>query len=155
MVEPISLAKLKEWRDEVGQASNELEETFREVIVLDDDENEDTSDDDTPKTDTREASMEFFSSRATARDLQPEPIGRAPGSVSYVTRAPRRTIILRPTSSYPRSSLLSSPSHTYPQLYRADPRVDPRAPPPPAAGMEPLRIHPDFFQAAHTRPIDP
>jgi hypothetical protein len=150
MVEHVSLAKLKEWRDEVGQTSNELEETFREVIVLDDDEEEDTSDDDTPKTDTREPSMEFFSSRATARDLQPEPIERMPGNLLYATRAPRRTVYLRPLPSYPRSSLPSSPTHTHPQMYRADPR----APPPPVAAVETHRVQHDFLRAAHTRPID-
>ncbi|RYF82602.1 MAG: hypothetical protein EOO03_15920, partial [Chitinophagaceae bacterium] len=34
----VSLAKLKEWRDEAGEQSNEIEDTFREVIVLDDDD---------------------------------------------------------------------------------------------------------------------
>ena len=150
MVEHVSLAKLKEWRDEVGQASNELEETFREVIVLDDEEEDDSSDDDTPKTDTREPSMEFFSSRATARDLQPEPIDRVHGNVAYVTRAPRRTVILRPIS-YSSPSRLSSSSHAHPQMYRADPRASQ----PLVATMQPHQVPQDLFRVAHTRPLEP
>ena len=57
-VEHVSLAKLKEWRDETGEQSNEIEDTFREVIVLDDEE---ASDGETP--DEREQSMEIVSNR--------------------------------------------------------------------------------------------
>ncbi|KAL7778560.1 hypothetical protein CFE70_008061 [Pyrenophora teres f. teres 0-1] len=74
-VEHVSLAKLKEWRDEAGEQSNELEETFREVIVIDDDDKDD--DDDATSTscsmsmsDGREQSMEIISSRMNAQDLQ-------------------------------------------------------------------------------------
>jgi hypothetical protein len=78
--EPVSYAKLLEWRDEAN--NQELEEIFREIIVLDDDEEEDEGDEET--TDdydsltsgsgnySREASFEIVSSRATGRELQPE-----------------------------------------------------------------------------------
>ncbi|KAJ4353019.1 hypothetical protein N0V95_003737 [Ascochyta clinopodiicola] len=69
-VEHVSLAKLKEWRDETGEQSNEIEDTFREVIVLDDDEDETSDGGDTP--DEREQSMEIVSDRVTARDIQLE-----------------------------------------------------------------------------------
>lgn len=106
-VEHVSLAKLKEWRDETDEASNELEDTFREVIVLDDDE--DSSDNDSASApNTREPSMEIVSSRATARDLQPEVVDRMR---PYMSRASRRTIVLRPYS--PRQSLVSSPSRSH------------------------------------------
>ncbi|KAF2739060.1 hypothetical protein EJ04DRAFT_421381, partial [Polyplosphaeria fusca] len=48
VVEPITLSKLKEWRDEGDSA--ELEETFREVIILDDDDSDDVSDDESEDT---------------------------------------------------------------------------------------------------------
>ena len=127
-VEKVSLAKLKEWRDEDGKQSDELEETFREVIVLDDDD--DASSDESMSTpDEREQSMEIVSSRATARDLQPE------SHADYLRvdahdmrRAPRRTIVL---SRYP--------------------------PPPQAAGSSgPLHSQSQQpFQPARTRTIDP
>src|SRR4051812_6815148 len=69
-VEHVSLAKLREWRDE-GDTS-ELEETFREVIVIDDDDDDDNSSDEDSfmEADQRETSLEIVSSRATARELQ-------------------------------------------------------------------------------------
>lgn len=101
-VEHVSLAKLKEWRDEAGEPSDELEETFREVIVLDDDEA--SSDGDSLSTpDEREQSMEIVSSRATARDLQPELYAESPRiAVQDARRVPRRTIIVQ---RYPTSAL--------------------------------------------------
>ncbi|KAF2682149.1 hypothetical protein K458DRAFT_307996 [Lentithecium fluviatile CBS 122367] len=150
-VEHVSLAKLKEWRDEAGQVSNELEETFREVIVLDDD---DSSDDDTPNADTRASSMEIFSSRATARDLQPEPIDLSHKRGSYPSRAPRRTVFLQPMFSHSHSSFLPSSSNTHHALQTF--RADPRAPPPPVTTLEPLRLpRPEPFRVAHNKPFDP
>lgn len=68
---PVSYAKLKEWRGEGDDA--ELEEIFREVIVLDDDdEDSDVSDVTSSTLDEREASLEIISSRATVRELGPE-----------------------------------------------------------------------------------
>jgi hypothetical protein len=117
-VEHVSLAKLKEWRDEAGEASNEIEDTFREVIVLDDDDDDDESSDEgslsTPEE--REQSMEIVSSRATARDLQPEMYVDYPRmDIRATRRAPRRTIVVHP--SHPlRSAPLPAPPHRQPVL---------------------------------------
>ncbi|KAF1964460.1 hypothetical protein BU23DRAFT_492578 [Bimuria novae-zelandiae CBS 107.79] len=147
-VEHVSLAKLKEWRDETDEASNELEETFREVIVLDDDE--DSSDDESSSApDTREPSMEIVSNRATARDLQPELVDRMRAYDPYMSRASRRTIVLRPVPTYsPHEPLVSSPSHTpLPhQAIRADGRS---LPPSPAVAREPVRVSADPYRMAH------
>ena len=95
-VEHVSLAKLKEWRDEAGEQSNELEDTFREVIVLDDDDEASSEGDSLSTPDEREQSMEIVSSRATARDLQPEYYANPPHlDVHDSRRAPRRTIVLQ------------------------------------------------------------
>jgi hypothetical protein len=152
-VEHVSLAKLKEWRDEAGQASNELEETFREVIVLDDDEMEQASSDDgLAHTDTRAPSMEIFSSRATARDLQPEPIDPMHGNMYHGARAPQRTVYLQPVFTQPRSSFHPTSLDTHPasQTFRADPR----APPPPVAAMRPLSHVPEVSRTSYIRPVD-
>lgn len=99
-VEHVSLAKLKEWRDETGEQSNEIEETFREIIVLDDDDASD--DDDTTSTpDKREPSMEIVSSRATARDLQADRyIDHARVDSRTSRRMPRRTIVVQPHEAH-------------------------------------------------------
>ena len=70
--QPISFAKLKEWRDEGD--SGELEETFREIIVLDDDDDldSDTSNDTLSDGGGSDRSLEIISSKATARELQPD-----------------------------------------------------------------------------------
>jgi hypothetical protein len=141
-VEPVSLAKLKEWRDEIGEASHELEETFREVIVLDDDEEEDISDVETPKTGTRGPSMEFISSRATARDLQPETIDLTNEGASYAMRAPRRTVYL---PALPHPSFPSISSHHHASFHRDDVR---------ASRVESRRAEPEFYEIAHPRPAD-
>ncbi|KAF1939068.1 hypothetical protein EJ02DRAFT_353085 [Clathrospora elynae] len=150
-VEPVSLAKLKEWRDEAGEQSNELEETFREVIVLDDDD-EATSDDDSMSTlDEREQSMEIVSSRATARDLQPERnTNYPPINVHGIRRVPRRTIV---ASRYPPpqpSATLSGPSHSQSALQNS--HQPSRAVPPTVVA------HPEFrgttSHPAYSRPTD-
>jgi hypothetical protein len=97
-----SYAKLKEWRDE-GDGP-ELEDTFREIIVLDDDEDgESESSDDASDVDERQDSLEIFSSRATGRELQPE------------TFAPvRRQDAHRMRSVYPAFSATHEPRHLIP-----------------------------------------
>ncbi|CAO2654776.1 Nn.00g115090.m01.CDS01 [Neocucurbitaria sp. VM-36] len=151
-VEHVSLAKLKEWRDEAGEQSNELEETFREVIVLDDDD-EVTSDDGSLSTpDEREQSMEIVSSRATARDLQPE------RSTDYrridvhdMRRVPRRTIVVRPHLPPPRSAILSGPSYSQSMIQQAYQPIRQFHPasesPPPSRG--------EAYRPTHSRPVDP
>lgn len=144
-VEHVSLAKLKEWRDETDEASNELEETFREVIVLDDDE--DSSEEESSSApDTREASMEIVSSRATARDLQPELVDRMRVYDPYVSGASRRTIVLRDIPMHsPREQLISSPSHAHfpSQANRVDSRALALGP---AIVRDPSRIRPGPYQ---------
>lgn len=99
-VEHVSLAKLKEWRDETGEQSNEIEDTFREVIVLDDDEDETSDEGDT--SDEREQSMEIVSNRVTARDIQPERYTQYPPASDHERRrGHRRTIFVHPYSLPP------------------------------------------------------
>jgi hypothetical protein len=143
-VEHVSLAKLKEWRDEAGEQSNEIEDTFREVIVLDDDESSDEGSFSTP--DEREQSMEIVSSRATARDLQPERYADCSRmDVQSMRRVPRRTIVVKP---YPvsHSAPLSSP------LYRQSPSQPIRGQLQPYPSSRPPSR--DEFRMAHSRPID-
>ncbi|KAF1955983.1 hypothetical protein CC80DRAFT_83074 [Byssothecium circinans] len=168
-VELPSLAKLKEWRDEDDEDSNEMEETFREIIVIDDNEDESsviasTSRD--PNVEERELSMEIVSSRATARDLQPEPVDRHQRYAPYSSREPTRTIFLAPMHSRPplarpfthpaeRPSYFASSPVTYaaPRASVAGPPVDAR-PPPPFGADEPPRLGPDPVHYAPTRHVD-
>lgn len=148
MVEHVSLAKLKEWRDETDEASNELEETFREVIVLDDDEDSSEEEGSSAPV-TREASMEIVSSRATARDLQPEVVDRMRAYDPSVSRASRRTIVLRPLPMHsPREPLISSPSHAHfpPQVNRVDSRAFTHGP---GVVREPTRTQLEPYRRLH------
>ncbi|KAF2658778.1 hypothetical protein K491DRAFT_592509 [Lophiostoma macrostomum CBS 122681] len=97
LAQPASYAKLKEWRDEAE--SNELEETFREIIVLDDDDDDDHSSSDGSSSASldRDHSMdvEYISSQATARELQPEETAFLARPDPYAaSRRSRRTIYL-------------------------------------------------------------
>jgi len=132
-VEKVSLAKLKEWRDEDGKQSDELEETFREVIVLDDDDDASSDEGSMSTPDEREQSMEIVSSRATARDLQPESLTNYPRVYAYdMRRAPRRTIVLPRYPPPPQSAGLSGTSRSQSQQPFQSARTrttDPRARP--------------------------
>lgn len=151
-VEHVSLAKLKEWRDEAGEQSNELEETFREVIVLDDDDEASSEAGSLSTPDEREQSMEIVSSRATARELQPERYPDHPRVAVHDTRrVPKGSIVVQPYPPPPRSTMLPGPLRTQPMLQQAYqpvrqfiPASDSR---PPSRGEE-LRL-------AHSKPIDP
>jgi hypothetical protein len=151
-VEHVSLAKLKEWRDEAGEQSNEIEETFREVIVLDDDD-EGTSEDDSLGTpDEREQSMEIVSSRATARDLQPELHANYPHmDIHGMRRAPRRTIVVSRYPPPPRPATLSGAANGQlaPQQQQQQPS---RAPVPSSDSRPESRSAP--YHLAHSRPSD-
>lgn len=153
-VEHVSLAKLKEWRDETDEASNELEETFREVIVLDDDDEDSSDEEISSAPETREHSMEIVSSRATARDLQPELVDRMRAHDPYVSRASRRTIVLRPMPTYsPRESHVPSPSHAQFPLQsssRIDNRVVHHGP---AIVRDPIRMQPEPLHPLHGEPL--
>jgi len=146
-VEHVSLTKLKEWRDEADEQSNELEETFREVIVLDDDES--SGDESLSFTDEREQSMEIFSNRATARDLQPERyIDHPPVDLLHDTRrAPRRTIALQKPPPPPPRTTYPGPSSLQPPFEVTRPRAHP-------VDSHPSS-HVDPYRFAHSRPSDP
>lgn len=152
-VEHVSLAKLRQWRDEAD--SDELEETFREVIVIDDDDDDDSSDEDSfSDTDQREPSLEIVSSRATARELQhnePDDVARV--DAHSVSRAPRRTIFLRPMHPASHASAVAGTLNTYSaeQVPRAHARPAPSAlPVRPTAQQYRQPLH-----LAHGRPMEP
>jgi hypothetical protein len=146
-VEHVSLAKLKEWRDEAGEQSNEIEDTFREVIVLDDDESSDEGSLSTP--DEREQSMEIVSSRATARDLQPERYADYPRmDVHAMRRMPRRTILVQPYPP-PHAAHSAAPLRRQPVSYAASEHT--RQYPPSSESRPPVRN--ESFSLAHSRPI--
>ncbi|KAF2747684.1 hypothetical protein M011DRAFT_401675 [Sporormia fimetaria CBS 119925] len=98
MVEPASYAKLKEWRGEGD--TKELEETFREIIVLDDDESS-SDEDESPSGNGRSSSLEIFSSQATGREPAPyEHIRTGPPAYGVPSRG--RSPPLQPyAGSYP------------------------------------------------------
>ncbi|KAL1653000.1 hypothetical protein SLS61_004621 [Didymella pomorum] len=129
-VEHVSLAKLKEWRDETGEQSNEIEDTFREVIVLDDED--EASDGETP--DEREQSMEIVSNRVYAQDIQFERYPQHP-TVSDLERrrGHGRTIIVHP--------------HPPPSTTRR-----PQAPQQRSQGMRSSCAYDESFYAAQSRP---
>ncbi|KAH7069045.1 hypothetical protein BKA63DRAFT_100176 [Paraphoma chrysanthemicola] len=149
-VEHVSLAKLKEWRDETGEQSNEIEETFREVIVLDDDE--ESSDEGSLSTpDEREQSMEIVSSRATARDLQPDKhIDYTRMDAHSSGRIPRRTIVVQPYNAYHHEQP-ATPTFRQPVSYPAATQAHTYASP---AGLR-TQARGDSFGTAHSRPVDP
>lgn len=129
-VEHVSLAKLKEWRDETGEQSNEIEDTFREVIVLDDED--ESSDGEIP--DEREQSMEIVSNRVYARDIQFERYPQYPAGSEYERRRGHgRTIVVRPNPPPPTTHRPQAPQHH-------------------AQGMRPSRAHNETVYAAHSRP---
>jgi hypothetical protein len=146
-VEHVSLAKLKEWRDEAGEQSNEIEDTFREVIVLDDDE--ESSDEGSLSTpDEREQSMEIVSSRATARDLQPERYADGQRvNVHATRRVPRRTILVQPYMS-PLPAPLPAPLHRQPAPQPTAVHARPYV-----SSHQPTRDEP--FNLLHSRPMEP
>lgn len=149
-VEHVSLAKLKEWRDEAGDPSNEIEDTFREVIVLDDDE-ESSDEDVLTASDERESSMEIVSSRATARDLQPEKYPAYPRMDPQSTaRLPRRTILVQPHHSQHSAQMPASAQRHSNLPSRSE---HPRPLLPPYESRPPTRGEPS--QLAHSRAVDP
>lgn len=137
-VEHVSLAKLKEWRDETGEQSNEIEDTFREVIVLDDDEDETSDGGDTP--DEREQSMEIVSNRVTARDIQLERYQQYPPASDHERRRGHgRTIFVHPHPP--------PPSAVGPQALQS------RAPIRPVQAGPPTSL-PPFYSAPSKPPTD-
>ncbi|KAB8267291.1 hypothetical protein BDV30DRAFT_231743 [Aspergillus minisclerotigenes] len=76
IVEEPTLAKLVEWRGDDENGKTVLEDVFREVIVISDDEDSDTEGD-MPQTMDRDYSVEIFSSHPRAEDLQMKPVNYA------------------------------------------------------------------------------
>ncbi|KAH7116063.1 hypothetical protein B0J11DRAFT_539080 [Dendryphion nanum] len=106
-------SKFKEWRDEADD-KRELEETFRETIVIDDEDDEDSVTSDEQSLDGREPSLEIISSQATVRELQPESFIQCPRvSGDAVSVVPRRIIYLQPYSS-----AVGNSSNTYAHIPR-------------------------------------
>jgi hypothetical protein len=150
-VEHVSLAKLKEWRDEAGEQSNEIEDTFREVIVLDDDDDESSDEGSLSTPDEREQSMEIVSSRATARDLQPETYANYPCMDVHAMRSlPRRTIMVQ---RYPPPPDVRPPA---PSNRQAAPQHIPRHAPQHVTASDARPLARDGYSSlAHSRPLDP
>lgn len=120
-VQPISFAKLKEWRDE--DDSNELEETFREIIVIDDDDDEsDTSDGTLSDGERRDRSLEIVSSRATARELQPDYHAGVSRGDAHGWRLIPQTRNVPRTMDRPQRIVANSNLHSG-SVYRADARL--------------------------------
>ncbi|KAE8348402.1 hypothetical protein BDV28DRAFT_93005 [Aspergillus coremiiformis] len=76
IVEEPTLAKLVEWRGDDENGRTILEDVFREVIVISDDEGSDTEGDVSQPVD-RHYSMEIFSSHPRTDDLQMRPVNSA------------------------------------------------------------------------------
>ncbi|KAE8379463.1 hypothetical protein BDV26DRAFT_280321 [Aspergillus bertholletiae] len=76
IVEEPTLAKLVEWRGDDENGKTVLEDVFREVIVISDDEDSDTEGD-MPQTLDRDYSVEVISSHPHAEDLQMKPVNYA------------------------------------------------------------------------------
>jgi hypothetical protein len=150
-VEHVSLAKLREWRDETGEQSNEVEDTFREVIVLDDDDDDSGDEGSFSTPDEREQSMEIVSSRANARDLQPERYPEHPRMQVHATRRmPRKTIYVQP---YPAAHAAPLPT-SLPGQRLPQPTPGHAGPYAPVSQLRsPIRT--ETFSSAHSRPMDP
>ncbi|OAL54329.1 hypothetical protein IQ07DRAFT_500923 [Pyrenochaeta sp. DS3sAY3a] len=112
IVEPDSLAKLLEWRDEAGGDSHELEETFREVIIIDDEDMSSDEDESIDTPDERDQSMEIVSSRATAQELQPDRHSVYPRIDNRdASRASGRIIVVGPYAPPPRAAARPAPAN--------------------------------------------
>jgi len=150
-VEHVSLAKLREWRDEGD--TNELEETFREVIVIDDDDDDSSSDEDSfLEANQRETSLEIVSSRATAHELQHnEPDDLVWVGARRVGRAPRRLIFLPSTHSVSRSSTVARTFNAYPTEQVSRTYAQPL---PPITPIKPSQEYHQSLSLARSRPMD-
>lgn len=109
-VEQVTLAKVIAWRgdDENGQTA--LEDVFREVIVISDDDDSETEEEGLVPAGTRDHSVEILSSNAQTHKIQTQPISavhvttqdplreqseEAPPGFRIVTRVPARNAINR------------------------------------------------------------
>jgi len=77
LVEEPTLAKLVEWRGDDENGKTVLEDVFREVIVISDDEDSDTEQDSDHASVDRDSSVEIVSSNALAGEVQTEQVNYA------------------------------------------------------------------------------
>lgn len=79
IVEEPTLAKLVEWRGDDENGKTVLEDVFREVIVISDDDEDSDSDEaeNTPSAANRDHNVEYVSSRARAVELPARPLTHA------------------------------------------------------------------------------
>jgi hypothetical protein len=76
-VEEPTLAKLVQWRGDDENGKVELEDVFREVIVISDSEDEDESEGTEPQYQDRDSSVEIVSSNTLVGELQTRPANGA------------------------------------------------------------------------------
>ncbi|KAI1953677.1 hypothetical protein LOZ57_000018 [Ophidiomyces ophidiicola] len=87
-VEEPCLAKLVQWRGDDESGETVLEDVFREVIVISDDEDEDLSEDgDHPEGD-RDSSVEIISSNTVVKELQTQPLSHETSATIDRSRVP-------------------------------------------------------------------
>jgi hypothetical protein len=153
--QPVSFAKLKEWRDEAD--SHELEETFREIIVLDDDDDldddldSDTSDDTLSDGFDSDRSLEIISSQATARELQPDYHGGTTRGDAHGWRLVPESSYLRSVHRHPSRTLANSVGgHSARHIYAAPSRL-----PLSAAPIQSPRLYEQApYHATYRRPVE-
>ncbi|KAJ9193563.1 hypothetical protein DTO166G4_590 [Paecilomyces variotii] len=81
LVEDPTLAKLVEWRGDDENGKTVLEDVFREVIVISDDEDSDAESDPGTAYNDRDTSIEILSSNTAAGELQTKPLDYADRSL--------------------------------------------------------------------------
>lgn len=87
-VEEPCLAKLVQWRGDDESGETVLEDVFREVIVISDDEDDENDSEDSALAHGRDSSIEFVSSNAVVKELQTVPVEY--GETSTANRIPLR-----------------------------------------------------------------
>ncbi|KAJ5689759.1 hypothetical protein N7462_004151 [Penicillium macrosclerotiorum] len=111
-VEQITLSKVIAWRGDDENGQTVLEDVFREVIVISDDEDSETEEETATAADTQDLSVEILSSNARTHEIQTQPISasrvnhsiqdfsrehseEAPPGFRIVTRVPAQKAIDR------------------------------------------------------------
>ncbi|KAJ6112617.1 hypothetical protein N7512_007941 [Penicillium capsulatum] len=115
-VEQPTLAKIIEWRGDDENGETVLEDVFREVIVISDDEDSEAEEDGPATTDPRDPNVEILSSTAGAHQIQTQPVTalgppnqnstrhvseEAPPGIRFIAKTPgKKTIDRRGFSRY-------------------------------------------------------
>ena len=109
-VEQFTLSKIIEWRGDDENGETVLEDVFREVIVISDDEDSDAEEDGPVTADPRDPSVEVLSSNPRTHEIQTQPVTAvdrsgqdlsselsegAPPGFRFVARAPAKKSIDR------------------------------------------------------------